>query len=133
MQRSLLFAGLLAAMVAGLPAAPAMAQRSEKVLTIFGDEPCPTSNGEEIVVCRRLPENERYRIPKDLRGADGLALSERWGDRAQSLEYVGAGGVNTCTPVGAGGQSGCFKQLVRQARQESHDKGQDPSIPLKLP
>lgn len=130
-----MIAAAAAALLGGLavlPTAPALAQRSERVLTIFGTDPCPTSNGEEIVVCRRLDENERYRIPKDLRDPENPA-NLTWGDKSKSLEYVGAGGVQSCSPVGAGGASGCFKQLVRQARQESRARGEDPSIPLKLP
>ena len=85
----------LLAMAAPAPfAAPALAQRQERVLTIFGKDPCPTSNGEEIVVCRRLPEGERYRIPQDLRRTEGNGR-ETWGDRAASLEYVGKSGVNS--------------------------------------
>lgn len=132
MRRPILFAAALAAGFTGLSVQPARAQTSQKVLTIFGNDACPTSNGEEIVVCRRLPENERYRIPKDLRDPENPA-NLTWGDKAKSLERVGAGGISTCSPVGANGQSGCHDQIVREARQESRDKGQEPSIPLKLP
>ena len=34
------------------------------------------------------------------------------------MEYVGAAGVNSCTPVGAGGWTGCYQQMLRQAREE---------------
>ncbi|MET0372746.1 MAG: hypothetical protein ABW128_00655, partial [Rhizorhabdus sp.] len=85
----------------GPVSAPAVAQRAERVLTIFGSDPCPTSNGEEIVVCRRMPEAERYRIPEELRRTQGRE-SETWGDRASSIEYVGKGGVNSCSPSGSG-------------------------------
>ncbi|TVV73687.1 hypothetical protein [Sphingomonas solaris] len=132
MRQPLLLATALFAGVTMLPAAPAQAQLGERVLTIFGNDPCPTSNGEEIVVCRRLDENERYRIPKDLRDPENPA-NLTWGDRAKSIEYVGANGVQSCSPVGAGGASGCFKKIVREARQEQHIRGEEPSIPLKLP
>ena len=129
----ILLAALAPAMLATLPAAPAQAQRSERVLTIFGDEKCPTSNGEEIVVCQRLPASERYRIPKELRGDQGAAAASRWGERAKSLEYVGSNGIQSCSPVGAGGASGCYNQIVRNARAERKANGEDPTIPLKLP
>ena len=35
--------------------------------TVFGNDACPTPNGDEIVVCARMPESDRYRIPKALR------------------------------------------------------------------
>ena len=33
-------------------------------LVVYGDDPCPRSAGDEIVVCARRPENERYRERK---------------------------------------------------------------------
>ena len=58
--RPLLIAGLAAL---ALPAAPAVAQddQPQKIfnLIVYGDDPCPTGEGEEIVVCARKPESER--------------------------------------------------------------------------
>lgn len=102
--------------------APAMAQRQERVLNVYGKDPCPTSNGEEIVVCRRLPEGERYRIPEELRKTEGRA-NETWGDRAGTLEYVGKSGTNSCSASGAGGASGCHRKLVRKACEEDKADG----------
>jgi hypothetical protein len=98
-----------------VPAAPAAAQN---VLTIYGDDPCPTSNGEEIVVCKRLDERERYRIPENLRSSAPSPGNERWADRAKSLEYVGASGTGSCSASGSGGWTGCWSQLMKQAREE---------------
>lgn len=103
-------------------AAPAQAQRSERVLTIFGSDPCPTSNGEEIVVCRRRPEAERYRIPEELRRTEDRG-NETWGDRAGTLEYVGRSGTQSCSASGAGGASGCFRELARKACEEDKADG----------
>jgi hypothetical protein len=115
----------LAVLAMALPAPigfQALAQRHERVLTIFGKDPCPTSNGEEIVVCRRLPEGERYRIPQDLRKTEGRG-NETWGDRAATLEFVGKTGINSCSPSGAGGASGCFRELARKACDEDKAEG----------
>ena len=79
---------ILALAAAGSIVTPVQAQRTERVLTIFGSDPCPSSNGEEIVVCRRMPEAERYRIPEELRKTEGRG-NETWGDRAATLDYVG--------------------------------------------
>lgn len=98
--------------------APAVAQGSQRVLTIFGNDPCPTSNGEEIVVCQRLPENERFRIPKDLRTPSPDVSNQTWSDRAQSLEYVGKSGTNSCSATGGGGWTGCWSELMRNAKRE---------------
>lgn len=113
----------IAALATALPlAAPVEAQRTERVLTIFGTDPCPTSNGEEIVVCRRMPEAERYRIPEQLRRSTDRG-NENWGDRAASLEYVGRSGVNSCSTSGSGGASGCFRELARKACEEDKADG----------
>ncbi|MET0270457.1 MAG: hypothetical protein ABW173_08520 [Sphingomonas sp.] len=121
-------AALLPAAFALAPA-PVVAQANTfPTITVFGADACPRDT-----ICVRAAENERYRIPKELRGESGLALAERWGDRARSIEYTGANGTQSCSPVGAGGASGCFKQIVRQAREESRERGQEPSIPLDLP
>lgn len=103
-------------------AAPLQAQRSERVLTVFGKDPCPTSNGEEIVVCRRMPEAERYRIPEELRRTTDRG-NETWGDRASSIEYVGRTGTASCSPSGAGGASGCMREMARKACEEDKQEG----------
>ena len=113
---------ILALAAAGSIVTPVQAQRTERVLTIFGSDPCPSSNGEEIVVCRRMPEAERYRIPEELRRTTGRE-AETWGDRAASIEYVGKSGVNSCSTSGSGGASGCFRQLARQACEEDKADG----------
>ena len=116
---------ILAVLAAATPfVAPVavQAQRTERVLTIFGTDPCPTSNGEEIVVCRRVPESERYRIPEELRRTEGRG-NETWGDRVSSIEYVGCGGVQSCSPSGPGGASGCFRELARKACDEDKADG----------
>lgn len=88
-------------------------------LVVYGDDPCPRSSNEEIVVCAREPESERYRIPKRLRRGKPEAAQRSWGDRVQVLEMVGRQGTpNSCSPVGSGGQSGCLAQFLRQAREE---------------
>jgi len=106
-----------AAAAAGYPTTEAFAQRNEKVLIVYGNDPCPTSNGEEIVVCARRPENDRYRIPEELRSSVTKG-APTWSERAKSLEYVGASGTASCTPTGSGGWTGCWSQLMRQAREE---------------
>jgi hypothetical protein len=107
-----------------LPAAPARAQSGDKILIVYGDDPCPTSNGEEIVVCARKPEGERYRIPQELREAAKDKAPPNWADRARSLEYVGRGGTSSCSADGAGGWTGCWSKLMREAREERKAKAQ---------
>jgi hypothetical protein len=114
---------ILATLAAAAPfAAPVQAQRSERVLTIFGNDPCPSSSsGDEIVVCQRMPESERYRIPEQLRRTE--PRNDNWGDRASSLEYVGRNGVQSCSTSGVGGASGCFRELAGKACDEDKADG----------
>ncbi len=113
---------LAAAAATALAAAPAPAQRAAddvriNQLIVYGDEPCPPSTDDEIIVCARKPEGERYRIPENLRG-EGDPQSQSWATRATELQYVGRTGIGSCSPAGPGGMIGCFEQLVRQARAE---------------
>jgi hypothetical protein len=88
-------------------------------LIVYGDDPCPRSSDDEIVVCAREPEGERYRIPKRLRRVNPKAADRSWGDRAQVLEMVSTRGTpNSCSPIGSNGQTGCMSQFLRQAREE---------------
>jgi hypothetical protein len=66
-------------------AAPAAAQDSDNekinIVDVFGQDACPESTGDVIVVCRRMDEEERYRIPEALRqipGPTGSGASRQW-------------------------------------------------------
>ncbi|MGE0776611.1 MAG: hypothetical protein AB7G25_05940 [Sphingomonadaceae bacterium] len=114
-----------------LPATPALAQRDAKVLIVYGDDQCPTSNGEEIVVCSRKPESERYRIPEELRDTTKTPAGPNWTERAMNLEYVGQRGTSSCTPGGGGGDwTGCWSKLMREARAERKAASEgEPELP----
>lgn len=92
-------------------------------LIIFGDDPCPPSAGDEITVCARKAEAERYRIPEALRGV-GSPANDAWNNRVLAYETVGKTGAQSCSPVGAGGWTGCATQLIDKAYAE---KESDPS------
>ena len=111
-----------AALLLAAVASSAQAQEIEDVkinqLIVYGSEQCPPSTEEEIIVCARKPEDERFRIPRDLRDDPNDPKGDSWAVRAKSFEYVGRSGIGSCTPVGPGGTIGCFDQLVREARAE---------------
>lgn len=123
MARLLTAAAALAALSAGLTfaAAPATAQEDDgdKVnqVIVFGDDPCPESSGNEITVCARKAEAERYRIPEPLRGVDA-PKADAWTNRVEAYETVGAFGTMSCSPVGGGGSLGCTQKLIDQAYAE---------------
>ena len=114
----------LAAAGAGalLAAAPATAQAAPEpkisTMIIYGDDTCPPSTDDTIVVCARKPEGDRFRIPEILRGDPNDPKNQAWAERATALEYAGRTGIGSCSTVGPGGASGCFNQLVRSYRAE---------------
>ena len=97
-------------------ATPATEDLKVNQLIVYGNDPCPRS-ADEITVCARRPEADRYRIPAPLRGREGPA-SESWTNRALELQYVGRTGIQSCSTVGPGGATGCLTQLINQARAE---------------
>ena len=120
--KALAFATLAAA--AALAAVPGEAQKrasnGDRItrVTVFGNDPCPRGADGEIVICGRRPSQERYRIPEALRDDATADDPENvsWAARAESLEYAGRAGIQSCSPVGAGGQTGCLAELIRAAR-----------------
>lgn len=101
--------------------APAGAQQERiRRVIVYGRDPCPrAASGDEVVICGRRAETERYRIPQELRDRpDDDPESTSWAVRAESLEYVGRTGIQSCSTVGPGGVSGCWNELVRAWRQD---------------
>ena len=107
--------------------APATQQGEEKInqLIIYGDDKCPESKGDEIVVCARMGEADRYRIPSSLRDDPNDPRNQAMSERIKSYEYVGASGTMSCSASGAGGFTGCGLKEIDRAYAE---KAQDPGI-----
>ena len=102
-----------------MPAAAA-AEPPERVinLIVYGDDACPKAEGDEIVVCGRRPESDRYRIPKSLREKEESGDTS-WASRVEALDNdMRFTRPNSCSVVGSGGQTGCTEQLIRQWRAE---------------
>lgn len=129
--RSALFLPLIGVAVATLPAVPATAQVRDRVVDVYGSEACPQSGGQEIVVCRRHMEGDRYRIPSDLR--ESSARPQALGSSAlTAVNATGGTGtqVQSCNAIGAGTNAGCLKKEIDTARAEhKRDEQQGESIP----
>ncbi|MFM5908887.1 MAG: hypothetical protein ACKOPO_15065 [Novosphingobium sp.] len=110
-------------------ATPALAQPAdnEKVnaVIVYGQDECPKPVGDEITICARKPEAERYRIPKGLRETPS-ATSQSWNSRVLAYERVGKTGTMSCSAAGAGGWTGCSQKLIEQAYAEK--QGEDMSF-----
>ena len=98
-------------------------------VTLVGDEKCPKSTGNEIVVCSHIGQGDQYRIPTQFRELPHPAEQNSWVNRAAVVDQVSreaAGLPNTCSVVGDGGQTGCamqaFKQYSAEKRQQQREQ-----------
>jgi hypothetical protein len=120
----------VAALLVGgaLPVAAQEGTYRSRTVLVYGDDPCPTSeNPDEIIVCARRPEDERYRIPKVLRDverAETIAPEDNVAARRAALASgrTAATGTGSCSAVGPGGASGCTQGIdvagaIRTVRQ----------------
>jgi hypothetical protein len=121
---------IVAAGFAALPA-PAMAQSAPTVaeIIVYGNDPCPRSTDDQVVVCARRPEAERYRIPPKYRPSGPPQASESWANKSKVLETVGDSGINSCSPVGPGGYTGCLAQVIKQAREQRKQQAEQTTPP----
>lgn len=112
-----------AMLLAALATAPAGAEVTQgapasrlSTLVVYGNDPCPKSSEDEVVVCARQPESERYRIPRKLRKQEyNAARDGSWAGTAKVLENVNQQGIpNSCNPIGSFGQSGCFQKFLQE-------------------
>nr|WP_294849633.1 hypothetical protein [uncultured Sphingomonas sp.] len=111
-----------------IPATPAVAQRVNEIV-VFGNDPCPRSTDSDIFVCSRKSERERYRIPEKLRPSGTYQERQSWANRAKAFETYGRTGVNSCSPVGPGGWTGCTQQLIKQAFDERKEQSETDTAP----
>jgi hypothetical protein len=92
------------------------AEPPDKVETVvvYGDDPCPKAQGDDIVVCGRKPESERYRIPKELRRSRDERRGAAWASRVAEMEEATRfTKPNSCSTVGSWGQTGCLEAAIR--------------------
>ncbi|QDP19253.1 hypothetical protein [Sphingomonas xanthus] len=123
-------AGLALAVPVLMAPAPAFAQRgSVSEIIVYGTDPCPRSTDDEVVVCARKPESERYRIPEKLRQGGSLQSRQSWANRAIAFETYGRTGINSCSPVGPAGFTGCTQQLINKAMKERREEDDAATAP----
>ena len=111
--------GAALALSALSPAAVAQSA-GEKVnmVIIYGDDKCPESSSDEITVCARKDEGERYRIPEPFRNSAQSSQNEAWTNKVLAYEKVTASGTQSCSASGAGGWTGCAGQFIHNAYAE---------------
>lgn len=110
--------------------APAKAEPPQRVfnLIVYGDDPCPKGQGDEIIVCARKPESERYRIPKKLREKPAPSGGPGWGSQVATMEQVQRQNLpGSCSAIGSNGFTGCTAKMLEQwfaERRMQESKGE---------
>lgn len=125
MRARLMIAAVLMTATTGL-STPVLAQARGTVITIFGNDKCPTSNGEQNNICVRAPESERYRIPQPLRETIDATPSAT--KRVEAARAVDNANIGTCSASGPGGMIGCQREEFAKARAEN--KAKKAAIPV---
>lgn len=102
-----------------LAATPAAAEEPPKRvifnMTVYGDDPCPKATGDDIIVCARRPESERYRIPRKLREKPAPSGGPGWGSQVATMEEVQRQNLpNSCSVIGSNGFTGCTAKMLEQ-------------------
>jgi len=96
-------------------------------VTVYGEEACPKAEEGEVVVCSRKDADEQFRIPEELRQTEFTPAKNSWVNKAEVVTDVNreAGGLpDTCSPVGTGGQTGCFMEAARAAAAAKRERQQ---------
>ncbi len=101
----------LAALSAATPAAAQSANEKINMVIAYNESECPVAQPGELVVCEILVEEERYRIPSNLRYSDNPA-NQSLARQVDQIKYVGDFGAMSCSPAGAGGFTGCTQKFV---------------------
>tara|TARA_R110000782_G_scaffold78276_8_gene155426 strand:+ start:81292 stop:81684 length:393 start_codon:yes stop_codon:yes gene_type:complete len=84
-------------------------------LVVYGEDPCPQGTGDEIVVCARKPEAERYRIPKPVRDKPAPSGGPGWASQVAEMENAGRAVIpGSCNAIGSYGFTGCTAAMLAQ-------------------
>ncbi len=114
---------IVVAAVLASPFAASRAFAQERVLTIFGDDKCPSNT-----ICVTAPESERYRIPSDLRPRSSNPENTSWAVRSRATVQTGSSAPSACNTASNQGWSGCFAQDMARAREERSARGSSESL-----
>ena len=76
--------GLAAGLVA-IPSAGLAQNDTVNEIVVYGNDPCPRSTDDEVVVCARKPETERYRIPEKYRSTGPRQTRQAWANKARDV------------------------------------------------
>lgn len=103
--------------VAASPAAAQSADEKINMVIAYNESECPVAQPGEVVVCEILVEEDRYRIPSNLRYSDNPA-NQSLARQVDQIKYVGDFGAMSCSPAGAGGFTGCTQKFIEAAYKD---------------
>lgn len=111
MKHLLVSVAALAALAAPGSVAAQGANEKINMVIAYSESECPVAKEGEVVVCEILVEEDRYRIPSNLRYSDNPA-NRSLARQVDQIKYVGDFGAMSCEPAGAGGFTGCNQKFV---------------------
>jgi len=84
MKKLILGAGIAGALVsmAAVPAPAAAQNQTLGEIIVYGTDPCPRAADDAIMICKRLPESMRYRIPDQLRTSGTPQERTSWSQKS---------------------------------------------------
>jgi len=111
---------LIGLAAAASPAAAQSADEKINMVIAYNASECPVAQPGELVVCEILVEEDRYRIPTNLRYSDNPANQSR-ARQVEEIKYVGDFGAMSCSPAGAGGFTGCNQKFIEAAYKDKSE------------
>ena len=68
-------------------------------------------------------------MPAQAQQSSVAEQTEAWANKAKVLETVGSTGINSCSPVGPGGYTGCLTRVIKEARDQRKQSNDDTTPP----
>lgn len=124
-------AGALGVTIAALPSVASAQSTPRGEVIVYGTDPCPRSTDDNVVVCVRRKEEERYRIPQAYRETGTRQQNQSWAVQSQAMRSIGATGAMSCSAVGPGGHTGCVLQKNEEWAQEKAEAEAEATAPVR--
>jgi len=84
---------------------------------VYGEDSAPPCPQGLICVVARMPEEDRFRIPSNLRDV-GSPQNRSWTERVERVEMTSDFGTDSCSPTGVGGITGCTQEMISAAYRD---------------
>lgn len=102
-------------------------QPRQRYVTVFGNDECPKPGPDEVIVCARLPDEQRFRIPAQVRTSTNRVSpfetnrSLLLGDRTTNGGGAGSA-IGSCSAIGPSGHVGCTLNQVDAWAKDRTDR-----------